>query len=171
MLSSLSNNSRKVVQGDNTEKYFVQKINDIVYIIITNLDYQERLSAMLVKEINSLFTIYQNDNNKSSFVSNSKQLLKKYNNPESFDNLTKANDNLEDIKLIMKDNLNNILNNHNNLDDLEKGTEGLSKNADKFRNSSKNLERIMRWRNIKLMIYAILLLVCLVGFIVLMVVT
>jgi len=78
---------------------------------------------------------------------------------ESTSALTKAQSELEELKQIMVQNIDSIASRGERLELLVSKTENLSANSVSFRSTSRNLARVMWWKNVK--IIAICTLVCL----------
>jgi vesicle-associated membrane protein 4 len=131
------------------------------------MSYPERLGYMLLNELDSSFKDFLNSQNASEFKKNGEALLRKYNDPK-FDKLAEARRNVNDVKVQMSDNMNKLLENHNDLEDLEEGAIDMKKNAEKFKKGSHQLEREMWWKKVKLIVCIVLIVIAVIVAIVLM---
>jgi vesicle-associated membrane protein 4 len=131
------------------------------------LNYPERLGYMLLNELDSAFKNFLETQNAAEFKRRGEELLKKYNDPK-FDKLAEARRNVNDVKVQMSENMNKLLENHNDLEELEEGAIDMKKNAEKFKKGSKQLEREMWWKKVKLIVCIVLIVICVIVAIVLM---
>merc|ERR1719369_930054 len=80
--------------------------------------------------------------------------MKRANSPQSQDKITNIQDEVEHVKGIMTANIDVIMERGEKLDLLIDKTENLSANSVTFRTTSRNLQRAMWYKNIKLTIGA-----------------
>ncbi|XP_051539989.1 vesicle-associated membrane protein 8 [Myxocyprinus asiaticus] len=66
--------------------------------------------------------------------------------------LSQVQDQVNDVKVILKDNINKVLERGERLDDLIGKTDDLQATADSFQKTSTRVARKMWWKNIKMMI-------------------
>ncbi|XP_073685424.1 vesicle-associated membrane protein 8 [Garra rufa] len=66
--------------------------------------------------------------------------------------LNQVQDQVNDVKVILKDNINKVLERGERLDDLIGKTDDLQATADSFQRTSTRVARKMWWRNTKMMI-------------------
>ena len=89
------------------------------------------------------------DNDFNKLKESGQRLLDKYANPDNFDNLSRAQNQVGEIKVEMQQNINKLIENQGELDDLEDHTKDMRDNAQTFDKNAKSLEREMFWRKIK----------------------
>ena len=129
--------------------------------------YPERLGYMLLNELDSVFKNFLKNENVSSFKNKGKELLSKYNDPK-FDKLAEARRNVNDVKVQMTDNFNNLLENNDDLGELEEGAQEMKNNAERFKTGTKQLERAMWWKKVKMTVCIVLIVIAIIVAIVLM---
>lgn len=66
--------------------------------------------------------------------------------------LTQVQDQVNDVKVILKDNINKVLERGEKLDDLIDKTDDLRATADSFQRTSTRVARKYWWKNIKMMV-------------------
>ncbi|XP_016360451.1 vesicle-associated membrane protein 8-like [Sinocyclocheilus anshuiensis] len=72
--------------------------------------------------------------------------------PQAPGKLNQVQDQVNDVKVILKDNINKVLERGERLDDLIGKTDDLQATADSFQRTSTRVARKMWWRNTKMMI-------------------
>ena len=122
---------------------------------------------MLLNEFDSAYKSFLAKQKISDFNTKGNDLVKKYNDPE-FDQLNMAKKNVNDAKIQMKQNLNNLIDNNDDLNELDEGAEDMRNNAHKFQTKTKSLERIMWWKKVKMTICIVLIVIAIIVFIILM---
>ena len=95
------------------------------------------------------YEAFLTDNDFNKLKESGQGLLERYSKPENFDNLSKAQNAVGEIKVEMQQNVNKLIQNQGELDTLEGQTDEMRENANKFDKNAKSLEREMFWRKIK----------------------
>ncbi|XP_062869854.1 vesicle-associated membrane protein 8 [Trichomycterus rosablanca] len=72
--------------------------------------------------------------------------------PQGSDKLNQVQDQVNDVKIILKDNINKVLERGERLDDLIEKTDDLQATADSFQKTTVRVARKYWWRNTKMMI-------------------
>jgi hypothetical protein len=162
----ISHNDRKNIETDQGVWCCV-KNNDVLYFGLVHFNYPDRLSFEMLKELKKLYDRFAEDQNLDDLKNNGQKLLEKYNQPEKFDKLSQAHNNVQGLKLDVKNNMDKLVDNQEDLHDLENQTENLQKNAQKFNKETKTLERVMFWKNFKFWIILVVLIILIIIIIVL----
>jgi vesicle-associated membrane protein 4 len=76
-------------------------------------------------------------------------LLQKFNAPESFDRLHAAQNNVNQIKGEVQNNVNTLVARQEDINTLEEQTNEMRENAGAFEKNAKELERELFWRKVK----------------------
>jgi len=129
--------------------------NEFTFIALTTSEYPSRFLSSLLNSFRENFyevnptarmgthNIMRSD---SHFL---KELGVKYNDPAQWDALSKAQENINIIRLKMQDNLSKIVTTENQMAELAQNTEQMRQNAQEFNKSADELRSNMRWRNCK----------------------
>ncbi|CAD8111882.1 unnamed protein product [Paramecium primaurelia] len=145
---------------DSTNGSWFCKIDDkgLFYLVLGISTYPERHAYTLIQEIQNEFNRLGNDllKDDASLKLHIKKPLKdlglKYNDLVSLDKIYQAQQNVDQTKIVMEDNIKQMINNGQQLDVLSIKAEDLNKNAKSFAKNSAELASIMYWRNMKLKI-------------------
>ena len=121
----------------------------------------------MLNEMDSIFGDFVDSQDAGTFKRRGEDLLVKYNDPK-FDKLAETRRNVNDVKVQMSENMNKLLENHNDLEELEEGAIDMKKNAEKFKKGSHQLEREMFWKKIKLIVCIVLIVIAVIVAIILM---
>jgi len=89
-------------------------------------------------------------------------LLKKY----GTNKLAEVAQRVEDVKSVMRDNVDKTLENVERLEDLETKSENIKSSAKQFEKNASNVKSTMRWRYIKMTMIIVVLLAIVIGIIV-----
>lgn len=137
---------------------FIMDNNLTYFLIVIKTNYSKRLVMLCFEELQIQYNAKQlniNQNIKDLQFNNNllsvlKKLYEKYNNPQSFDGISKINKKLEKTKDIMHENIETALDNCVKLETIELKTEELQQSAGIFRFNAKQLKNKMWWKNIKM---------------------
>lgn len=116
------------------------------------------------------YEAFLSDNDFNKLKDSGQRLLDRYASPEQFDNLSKAQGAVGEIKVEMQQNVNRLIQNQGEFDNLEDQTREMKDNADDFNKKAKNLEREMFWRKFRYAAIAIGIVLAIIIIIVLSVV-
>lgn len=81
----------------------------IVYFTVVDPSYPDRLSYSMLKELKCIWLDFINNKNYELLKNNGQKLLKKFNDPVSFDQLTRTKLGIEEVKVEMRQNITNII--------------------------------------------------------------
>jgi hypothetical protein len=132
--------------------------NSIFFLIITKINYSKRLIMLCFEELQIQYNAKQINTNQNikdlqfnnNLLSILKKLYAKYNDPKSFDSISKVTDKLEQTKDIMHENIDVALENCVKLETIELKSEELQQSAGIFKYNAKHLKNKMWWKNIKM---------------------
>ena len=99
--------------------------------------------------MDSKYESFMIDNDLSLLKENGEKLLEKYNKPENFDQLSKAQNNVNNIKVDVQKNIDMMIENNGELEHLEDQAKDMEDNADQFNHNAKSLEREMFWKKVR----------------------
>ena len=150
----LTNLDRKNITGD-LGQWCCTRENNIAYFTLVDFNYPDRLSYSMLKELNLIYEDFNERSDLSEMKKNGYELLNKYNNPEKFDKMSKAEQGVKDVKNGMQENIDKLITNQEDLSELEMQTGKMRDTAQKFQKGSKSLERTMFWKKIKMIAYII----------------
>lgn len=164
----ISNNDRKNIETD-SGIWCCTKSSNVSYFGLVNNNYPDRLSFQMLKELEQKYSNFNNNQDLDLFKKEGNKLILKYNSPEKFDKLSRAQNDVNNIKGDMQKNVDKLIDNQEDLDDLENQTQKMKNNADVFNKESKSLERVMFWKNIKFWVFIVIAVIILIIIIVLIV--
>ena len=122
------------------------------------------------QEMDTKYELFLSNNDFNQLKENGQKLLEKYAKPENFDKLAQAQNNVNEIKVEMQENVNKLIKNQDELDTLEGQTRDMKDNAQTFDKNAKSLEREMFWRKVKYTAVIIAIVIAIILIIVLSVV-
>lgn len=122
----------------------------IIFCVVTKIEYAKRLVSSCLNEMSLQYGQTKYTTQTTQFIPVLKKLYDKYNNPESFDSLSKVNNKIEQTKFIMQENIEQSLANTIKLETIELKSEELQQSAGIFRYNAKELKNKMWWKNMKM---------------------
>ncbi len=165
-------NTQKIINQRNnlygTDGIFYYSISKfkILIIIQVNKDYPSRMVFQLIDEINQE-KIPQQVNNNGELNNLGKKSLNNILDKYQSNTINKIQDQVDEIRLEMNENIRNIVNNVEDAQTLDNKAEKIKDNADIFKKDAVNLKRITWWKNFKLTIIIVSIVIALVLVIVL----
>lgn len=164
MIINISANER------HTENLRTERISCLVdsrvqwcYIIVTLNSYPERLSYQLLDavkaksikplstqliDISSLSTRQLRDDIQLTMV----ELEQKYKNPSNVDIIYTIQEDVSDVKGIMRKNIRNILTSQENANELNQQSISILQGSEQFHNNARELKKTSYWQNKKLVV-------------------
>jgi vesicle-associated membrane protein 7 len=140
-------------------------IHQIAYMALCTLDYPERHAYKMMDELQkNLETILDYQNKTADDLSKQSktwltEIVKKYDDLKSIDKLYAAQDNVNAITNQMTTNMNNVFKNMESLESVENKTKTFKDSAGMFEKQSGEMEKIMKWRLLKMrIIFAVVVL-------------
>ncbi|XP_073999957.1 vesicle-associated membrane protein 7 [Rhodnius prolixus] len=158
ILAKIAPEDGKLTLSHNSYLFHYISENGIIYLCITD-DVFERARAFMFlsdvkKKFTSMFGMRANTaiayamNNEFSPVLRSK--IKIFTETKDFDSIAKVNSELDELKNIMVRNIDDIASRGENLKLLYEKSENLTATSVSFRTQSRNLQRSLFWKNVKL---------------------
>mmetsp|Transcript_15672 Transcript_15672/g.17425 ORF Transcript_15672/g.17425 Transcript_15672/m.17425 type:complete len:230 (+) Transcript_15672:33-722(+) len=146
---------KSYLHGGHTYNYLNN--GNLTFLCVTDKDFLARVSFDFLKKIES---VYSNQSS-TKFTSQFKELMETYSDPHKVDRVTRVKSKLDDVKGVMIDNIDKVMERGEALDTIEERTADLSNASMDFRRSSTTLRKVMWWKNVKLWIVLGVLLVVL----------
>ena len=155
--ASLEPGKRYSSQGTTQSIYYCLDIQGRVYAIVTNPSYPARVAFTALEELQSEFSDYGSRVPSATEESLSKParlvlkgVLDKYVSPGTADKLTEVQGKIDSVSSVMKENIEQILINNDQLDNIEAQSEALNLQAAAFQQQSVDLTNKMWWKMWKL---------------------
>ncbi|EGR31557.1 vesicle-associated membrane, putative [Ichthyophthirius multifiliis] len=186
LLPKLQKNEKVTFQYN--KDYMFHYINEInyTYLCITQTDFPQRIAFAFLNEIKGLFkNQFQQEERenalqysfKNTFEETIKQKMvfffyfyyfyfiiqnKKFYNSNPDDNLTKIKNNLNEIKVVMNDNIDKVLEKEKKIEMAVKKTVNMSQTASNIKKQANNVRRDQYWKNIRIKIFIAIIIVILI---------
>eukprot|EP00003_Mantamonas_plastica_P014649 TRINITY_DN2532_c0_g3_i2.p1 TRINITY_DN2532_c0_g3~~TRINITY_DN2532_c0_g3_i2.p1 ORF type:complete len:204 (-),score=63.99 TRINITY_DN2532_c0_g3_i2:141-752(-) len=146
----------------------------LVYLCMTDADFGRRIPFAFLDDIKNRFVSEYGDRGRTALAyamneSFSKVLQKQmeyYSNNPSADRIMQVRGEIDEVKNVMVQNIEKVLERGERIELLVDKTENLSTQAFKFKKQSGALKRQMWWQNAKLMLILILVVLAIIYFIV-----
>ncbi|XP_014257173.1 vesicle-associated membrane protein 7 [Cimex lectularius] len=168
ILAKIAPEDGKLTLSHNSYNFHYISENGIIYMCITDDVFERSRAFLFLNEIKrrfiSSFGIRVNTaiayamNNEFSPVLKSQ--IKHYTEAKDVDTMSRINSELDELKDIMVQNIDDIASRGENLRLLYEKSENLNATSVTFRTRSRNLQRSLFWKNVK--IYIIIFVVCVV---------
>ena len=177
MLERLPRYDTKVSYQYESHTYHIQVENELQYVCISDQAYQLRTVYAFLEAIKDKFKTQFGESNRypqkseitarkcSGFSSVLSAQTKIFNENPAADKIGRIKDEIDSVKQIMLENLDNLIERGDRIDNLCDKTEMLKEEAQGFHNNATTLKRKMWMRNVKIAI-AVFLLLCLVGLVI-----
>ena len=132
--------------------YFSVYPENKFYLVVAESSYPERIVYDLIEEIEKdnifLLTTEKGELNASGKQS-LKNLVDKYQEINKVNQISAINDDIDEVKLDMRENIRKATDNINKVEDLDEKSNRIRLNADSFKNNAKKLERqscLQNWK-------------------------
>ncbi|XP_063223402.1 vesicle-associated membrane protein 7 [Bacillus rossius redtenbacheri] len=146
----------------------------IIYMCITDDDFERSRAFLYLNEIRRRFQTaygtraetalaYAMNTEFSQVLANE---MKHYSESREIDTISRVHGELDELKNIMVKNIDNVAMRGERLELLVNKTENLSANSVTFRKTSRNLQRIMFWKNVKLYIVIAVVVLVIIYFVI-----
>ena len=147
---------RNIISAKENKYYFSLFQPNIVFIVYADDKYPEKLIFTMFDEVRKekiLSMINEetkelNPNGRQSL----KQIIEKYQDKEKIDKISSIQKNINEIKIEMKENLNKMAENVEDLETLEEKANELSNMSTEYEISSNEIRKINLWHSFKLWI-------------------
>ena len=156
----------KIASKDNCYYFTLQKPN-IVFITYVVATYPERFVFAMIDEIkNENIMTMINESTKELNPLGRKELkniVDKYQNKEKLDKINAIQQDVNDIKIEVKENIDKMVKNIDDVKELQEKSDALKDASKNFKDNSQELKSITWWQNFKLWIILILVILIVVG--------
>jgi hypothetical protein len=135
---------------DEVAEIYMTKLSSQYYMacwIVHN--YSKRLLKTMFDEIGKEFDINKLVVDKQIFTSIITKIMNKYDKPEEFDKITLDQNKINDVKIKMHSNIDELLENTTKLEHIEKASNELKHLTIIFNNDARKLKNKMWWDNMK----------------------
>lgn len=143
--------------------------DDLIYLSMTDNEIKTSVVFAMLDEIKNVFLRQYGDRGKtaiayamSGFSPEVKALVAKYENSKAGDQFDEVAGKMNSVKNVMVENINKVLERGEKLDILVDKTNNLQQEAFKFGETATRLKRVMWWKNTKLMISIVALVLVLI---------
>ncbi|KAJ1639803.1 synaptobrevin-domain-containing protein [Pavlovales sp. CCMP2436] len=144
-----------------------------IYIVITSPEYPQRTAFKLLDELKARFTTNFGDvlveATENGLTSKAKRtmldLCALYDDIARVDKTHGVQAQVDEVKGLMHENITHLLATHENLEVLEDKTDALRTEAQTFQRQATDLKRVMLWRNLKLKLIIVVIVLCVVGYV------
>jgi len=152
---------------------YLKSKDEVKVLIITDDQYPKNQFRITTEEIRKKFVerysvtqmLNAYDNGMMEFNEELRQLIEKYNNPENY-RFNQINKDIDDTQQQLNENIALLADRGMKLEDLDDQTVQLVENADNFKTQATKLKRAMWWKNIRLYLIGIAVLLIFVVIIV-----
>lgn len=161
-ISSTKFNEQSKVSNKNGKYYFTSLSPDKFYLILASNNYNETNVFSLISEIHDS-SIMTNIDTQGKIKSDGKQYLKilvdKYQKKSGA--IKEINNDINDIKLEMGNNIRSIVSNQGDLNGLNKQSDDIKQGSDLFQQNAVSLKKAAWWQNFKYWIIIVLVVIVL----------
>jgi len=150
------------------DKYIFHYVvsDGLTYLCMSDADFSRQVAFQFLSEIQRRFVATYGDRGKTAlaFAMNAdfervlQAQMDHFNAVKDNDKLTEINDNIQQVKSVMIENIDKVLERGERIELLVDKTDQLDQSASKFKKHAKELKRSMCWKNAKLTIIIIFVL-------------
>ena len=144
-----ANNSRLTVLG-NLGTWFMVRKGERIFCALTAPDYPERIGYKALEDLQKAHLDFTEAHDLDTLSRECNYIIDTYNKPESFDKLSAAHKNINDLRLDVQKNIDKLVANDENLNELDSKARKMKENANLFNKNAVSLERTLWWKNIRL---------------------
>ena len=161
---------RNKITSKNENYYFTFCNPDLLFLLLANNKYPERLVFELIKKINEdKIPSMVNDETRELNPSGRqalKQLIDVYQDPKSVNKISQIQSDVNSIKDDMKKNINKMVESVDNVKDLEQSAANLQLETKEYKDNSIEVRKLTWWQNFKMWI----ILGCVVIFLIILII-
>jgi len=161
---------RNKITSKNENYYFTFCNPDLLFLLLANNKYPERLVFELIKKINEdKIPSMVNDETRELNPSGRqalKQLIDVYQDPKNVNKISQIQSDVNSIKDDMKININKMVESVDNVKDLEQSAANLQLETKEYKNNSIEVRKLTWWQNFKMWI----ILGCVVIFLIILII-
>ena len=145
---------RNKITSKDENYYFTFTRPDLIFIILAQNDYPERYIFELIQKINEEnIPTMVNDETRELNPSGRqalKQLIDVYQDPKNMNRLSDIQSDVDSIKVDMKQNINKMVENVEDVNDLQNKSEALKMETSDYKKNAVEIKQITWWQNFKL---------------------
>ena len=145
---------RNKITSKDENYYFTFTRPDLIFIILAQNDYPERYIFELIQKINEEnIPTMVNDETRELNPSGRqalKQLIDVYQDPKNMNRLSDIQSDVDSIKVDMKQNINKMVENVEDVNDLQNKSEALKMETSDYQKNAVEIKQITWWQNFKL---------------------
>ena len=145
---------RNKITSKEENYYFTFCRPDLIYIILAHNQYPERYVFELIQKINEEnIPTMVNDETRELNPSGRqalKQLIDVYQDPKNINRLSDIQSDVDSIKVDMKQNINKMVENVEDVNDLQNKSEALKMETSDYKKNAVEIKQITWWQNFKL---------------------
>ncbi|KAA6386700.1 MAG: putative Vesicle-associated membrane protein 7B [Streblomastix strix] len=170
---------QKIPQADSKQSYIYERYtfhyvvdNQLVYLCLTDKDFDGRVAFSFLSSIREKFSsqygemVYTaSSNGMQNFSTQLKSMMEQF-SLKSVDRIKRAQDDVQDLRDVMEQNIDKILVRQEKIELLVDQSDSLNQSAMQFMRKSSDLKKTMWWKNIKLWIVIILIILLITFFVV-----
>lgn len=161
----------KVMESDHHKLVYAADPEGLCIAIITGLGYPSRVATQLIIDLYNDYVreigIQYKSATAGSLTKKSKPILanicKKYSDVNSVDKTSALMVKVDEVKVQMHENIASMLRNIEKSDDIESQASQLNEQATVFKKKSTDLRRHMRCKNIKMIVFLLTLVICILA--------
>jgi hypothetical protein len=153
---------RNRVVGAEGNYYFTISTNNRFYLVLASTDYAERQIFDLIDEIEreNIHLLVDDKGQLNKLGKNNlKTLVETYQNPADSNKIEMVNNDINDIKIEMKENVKKVLQNVESVQVLEDRSNKIKSGSEAFKNDSNKLKKLTWCQNFKWTMILILLII------------
>ena len=143
---------------------------DLIYLVLVNIQYPERLIFELISKINENNIPLMVNDETQELNPNGRQALKnlieKYQDPKNVSQIAELQSDVDSIKNDMKKNLNKMVESVDDVKELENKSAALRDSTEEYKQNNVEIRRIFWWQNFKLWVILAMVVLILIGVII-----
>ena len=143
---------------------------DLIYLVLVNIQYPERLIFELISKINENNIPLMVNDETQELNPNGRQALKnlieKYQDPKNVSQIAELQSDVDSIKNDMKKNLNKMVESVDDVKELENKSAALRDSTEEYKQNNVEIRRITWWQNFKLWLILAMVVLILIGVII-----
>ena len=147
---------RNKITSKNVNYFFTFCRPDLIYLVLVNNAYPERLVFQLIGKINEDNIPTMVNDETRELNPNGRQALKalvdKFQDPKNVNKISELQSDVDSIKVDMKKNINKMVENVDDVNELQNKSEALRSSTAEYQKNSVEVRKITWWQNFKLWI-------------------
>jgi hypothetical protein len=171
LLKDFKFNEHSKVPNKNGNYYFTTLLPNKFYLVLADSNISETVVFEMMEEIHKSSIIDNVDESgviRVDGVRYLQNIISKYQNKKTL--IKDINNDINDIKIEMRNNVKAVVDNHDNLEGLQKQSEDIKHGSDLFKDNSNDLKKAACWQNWKLTIIITLVVLGIIAIIIIAVV-